>query len=266
MKHIKALVALMISLFLLSNTAQGSVMIAPTRAVLTDKNRSKELTLINSSDEPQTFRISIVNMRLLPDGKMEEILSPDENAPFANALVRFSPRQITLEPHSNQAVRVQARIPAGLPEGEYRCVMKFSQVPNETITKPEIDTKEISISITALTAISIPVIVRHGNLSATAGISCEAKKDMSALNCKITREGTASIYGNLTAKYIPLSGKGSVVALMNGLAVYVGLDRRDIALPIVLPPTVNLSTGKLEIVFTDSPSNKVLASANVSIP
>lgn len=264
MKKLFILAALL--LFCVSIEAQ--VFVTPTRLLFEgNKTRTNELTLVNNSNEKATFRISFYHTEMLEDGNIVEQEIEKKSAPWSDRLIRFSPRQTTLEAHGTQIIRTQLRLPENLPSGEYRSNLKIIRIPTEqVIEKSEIAPTGIEMRITIIPAVAIPVIVRVGNLSSTETLGCVLAESKKVLECRINREGTSSIYVNVIAKYIPLSGKGSVVGVINGLAVYVGLDHRDISLPIILPPGVILSTGKLEIVFSDNPSNKVLASTNVSIP
>ena len=93
-------------------------------------------------------------------------------ASASRTLIRYSPRQVTLEPRVAQTVRVQLRLPADLPPGEYRSHLLFRAVPSAEAAPPTTSpAAELSIQLTAIYGISIPVIVRHGETSVTTTLS-----------------------------------------------------------------------------------------------
>jgi hypothetical protein len=206
-------------------------------------------------------------MKMLPDGSMKEITIPDENAPFATGLFRYSPREITLAAKEVQSVRIQSRVLGDTPNGEYRSAMKFSQIPlTETVSKPQEEAKEISIQIKVLVSVSIPIIVSHNTKPSTASITCSLLPDKSAMECKIERQGQESLYSNLIVKYQGATGKPVVLNTANGVAVYSGMAYRTIKLPLTLPPNILLTSGKtLTVELISNPENKALSTSNVII-
>ena len=59
--------------------------------------------LINTGSERATYRESFISMRMTETCEMEEI-DPTEEEPRAEPFVRYSPRQVTLEPQVAQVV------------------------------------------------------------------------------------------------------------------------------------------------------------------
>jgi hypothetical protein len=123
-------------------------------------------------------------------------------------LVRYSPRQVTLEPNVSQTIRLQVRKPENLTEGEYRSHLLFRAVPPEGAIPGnvvEADDKKptgYSIRLTPIYGVSIPVIVRHGQASLRVGLSdlsvepSEKANEPPILKLNIRREGNQSVYGN----------------------------------------------------------------------
>src|SRR5205823_6329510 len=79
----------------------GDLLVAPTRVVLEGRQRTAEITLVNIGPATATYRISLVNLRMDKMGGTREVeaSSAEPGERFANELVRFSPRQVTLVPH-----------------------------------------------------------------------------------------------------------------------------------------------------------------------
>ena len=153
--------------------AAGDLLVAPTRVIL-DGSRGTEVVLNNIGDAPATYRISLEVKRMTPEGGLDEIgetnVTPAERA--ALDMIAFSPRRVTLPPNQPQVIRVGVRIPEGLAPGEYRAHMLFRAVPDAAPAVVADPAKPaptgVSIALTPIYGITIPIIVRVGDLGATA--------------------------------------------------------------------------------------------------
>jgi P pilus assembly chaperone PapD len=259
--------------------AQGSVgdlLVTPTRIVFEGRLRSAEITLVNTGSSTATYRISFVNLRMNEVGGMTEIAAsgaePGER--FADSLIRYSPRQVTLEPKMAQTVRMQLRMPADLEPGEYRSHLLFRAVPsNEASPNTTAAGMNFSVQLTAIYGVSIPVIVRHGETSVTATLSDlelvrpTSADSTTALRFWIHRTGNQSIYGNLTATLVPAAGKPSIVGIANGVAVYTPNSSRNAAIILRAPPGVILRNGRLHLAYTkQEKGNETIAEADLLVP
>jgi P pilus assembly chaperone PapD len=257
----------------------GDLLVAPTRVVLEGRTRAAEVTLVNIGREPATYRISLLHLRMLESGEMKEIEAPEVGAPWSDALVRYAPRQVTLAPNVSQVVRIQLRLPASLPDGEYRSHLLFRAVPQEnamperSIEKPAGDeTKGFSVRLTPIYGVSIPLVVRHGQTAATAALhnltfQPARGEEPAGVACELARAGNQSLYGNATVTFVPPSGASRVVGMMNGVAVYTPLAQRALRIPLQPPPGLALVGGKLEVTFSRPEQNgERLASATLPLP
>jgi len=256
----------------------GDLLVAPTRVVLEGRDRSAEVSLINIGAQAATYRISFVHMAMTDSGDLKEVEKPSGTI-TAEDLVRYSPRQITLEPNVAQVVRMQLRKPAGLPDGEYRAHMLFRAVPREdavpqrSVEEPRETTPSFSIKLTPIYGVSIPVIVRSGQTSAKAEITDvrlrrpDKEGDVPVLECRIHRNGNQSIYGNLTVAFAPAGGPSRVVGAVNGVAVYVPNPFRILQVPLQAPPGTALQRGRLVVAFSKAQQNgERLADATLDLP
>lgn len=252
--------------------ASGQLMVAPTRVVFDDRTRSAQVTLVNTGAEQATFRIEFVRRRMRADGGFEEILQPRDGERFADEMVRFSPRQVTLAPGQSQVVRLLLRKPAALDAGEYRSHLLFRSVPElgggiEALDRT--DNREISIQLVPVLAISIPVIVRHGATHAQAALSGAEliAGPAPALRVGIARSGNRSLFGDLQVIHFADSGERRVLGQANGVAVYTPLEKREFRLPLYLPPEVSLDAGRLQVVYRARPEEggAVLAQHELSL-
>ena len=254
----------------------SDLLIAPTRVVFEGRLRTAEITLVNVGSATATYRISFVHLRMDEQGGTKEIAAaaaePGER--FADELIRYSPRQVTLEPKVAQTVRMQVRKPADLEPGEYRSHLLFRAVPS---TAPDLGTAQdpaaFSVQLTAIYGVSIPIIVRHGDTAAKATLSeleiapPSGAEATPALRFRIGRTGNQSIYGNLTVTFVPARGKPSVVGLANGVAVYTPNPLRRAVIPLRAPPGVVLKNGRLHLAYTkQEKGNETIAEADLLVP
>src|SRR4051794_31814423 len=91
--------------------AGAGLLVAPTRVAFDARHRTAAITVMNSGSKAATSRISFVQMVMDEAGQVRE-LTPEQQAQNpADQLVRYSPRQVYLEPGVAQTVRLQVRKP-----------------------------------------------------------------------------------------------------------------------------------------------------------
>jgi len=237
--------------------AGSQIMVTPTRIVFDEKTRTQNVTVINSGNEEGTYRILLVNKRMTPDGNIVNIDKAEEGELFADKMIRYSPRQVTLKAGQSQIVRLSLRKPRDLKDGEYRSHMTFKAMPQNVgtdITKAlNKDSKEIGVKLVAIVSVTIPVIIRHGKTDVAVTInslkltppSKEVPKPV--LSLELQREGSRSIYGDFVAE-LESNGKKTIVGRMNGIAVYTPNKSRTVKLPLTVPEGVKLD-GTLNVYF-----------------
>jgi P pilus assembly chaperone PapD len=267
------LAALAWLLLALALPAHAELMLHPTRLVFEKNQRAAQIELINNGSKPATYRISLVNRRMTDGGQFEAADTAGPGERFAADMLRFSPRQITLEPGTAQTVRVMLRKPAELAEGEYRSHLQFEKLPDvEGSASIENQGRGIGVVLNALVGASVPVIVRHGATSATVSLARlalqkdEAQHQLLAL--QFEREGSSSVYGDLNVTFTPRGGKPQTLAQIGGIAVYTPNRVRQAALPLALPAGMALVHGTLEVSYRERPEagGKLLAQAKLDLP
>jgi P pilus assembly chaperone PapD len=87
----------------------------------------------------------------------------------ALSLVRYAPRRVTLPPNQPQSIRVGLNPADTLPDGEYRVHMLFRAIPKTQAVTDEANASELKIQLIPLYGITIPIIVRKGDLTAYGG-------------------------------------------------------------------------------------------------
>jgi P pilus assembly chaperone PapD len=211
----------------------GDLLVAPTRLVL-DGRKGAEVILNNIGDEPATYRVSIEFRRMTEKGDLITVTDPSDAEKKAEDMIIYAPRKVVLAPHEPQAIRITARAPQGLPDGEYRVHILFRAIPPATpaVQPTGEQPKGVQFKLTPIYGVTIPVIVRLGNLQATAGIAnvqLEQKGDNKAVGLDLVRQGTRSTYGEVR---VLKAGVKEPLADMKGVAVYTEVGRRHVSLPI----------------------------------
>lgn len=278
MKTIVYYGALALILLLGAQEAWADLVLYPTRIVLEKQQRAAQMELINTGDKPETYRISVVNRRMTETGEIVEAKDAQPGERFADEMIRYSPRQVTLQPGKAQTVRLSVRKPAGLAAGEYRSHLQFNRLPDaegqsnlETINKTE--PGQISVVLQALIGASIPVIVRQGKTAASVsldGLRIEppAKvEDAPMLAFDIKRDGNCSVYGDVVATFTPTGGPAVEVAKVSGVAVYVPNVLRRAKLALKLPEGINLKNGTLSLRYSErlDAGGKTLGQAELAV-
>jgi len=223
--------------FLMLSTAAeagvGDLLVAPTRIVL-DGRKGAEVILNNIGDEPATYRVSVEFRRMTENGELVDVTTPTETDKKAEDMIVYAPRKVTLAPHEPQSIRIVAHAPQGLADGEYRVHMLFRAIPPATpvAQTPGEQPKGVQFKLTPVYGVTIPVIVRLGNLEASAGIAnvhLEKKDGASAIGLDLTRQGTRSTYGEVR---VLKAGYKDPIAIQKGVAVYTEVGKRHVSLQI----------------------------------
>ncbi len=275
-RKIKAVLA---GLVLLTHSAvSADLMLYPTRVVISGSQRSGQVQVANRGTGEQTYRISIVNRRMGDAGEINEADEPQAGEQFADSMLIYTPRQITLKPGETQTIRVSVRKPAELADGEYRSHMQFDQVvaaegASDLEDAAKQEPGKLNLMVQTLLGTSIPVIVRHGQTSATVSLSdlkvVPAEKEAGPfLSLRFNRQGNQSVYGDMVATYTSPGAEPVEVGRVNGLAVYVPNATRTARIPLNLPEGKVLKGGSIKLTYSDRPEDggKLLAETFVNVP
>jgi P pilus assembly chaperone PapD len=211
----------------------GDLLVAPTRVVLDGRNGS-EIILNNIGEEPATYRISVELRRMTPEGRLEEVTAPSATDKVAQEMIMYSPRRVTLAPNQPQSIRIAARAPQGLADGEYRVHLLFRAIPKPKPVEatPAEAPKGLSFAITPIYGVTIPVIVRLGQLQVQAGIAnvqLQQQDGKKAVSLELTRSGQRSTFGEVR---VLKAGVKDPIAVQRAVAVYTDIGARKLVLPI----------------------------------
>ncbi len=240
------------ALFLSSAPAQaaGDLLVAPTRIVL-DGQRGTEVILNNIGSETATYRISLELRRMTAEGKLQDVSPEDANSfeKAAKGMIRYAPRRVTLPPNQPQAIRLGVRPPKDLADGEYRAHLLFRAIPKaRSVTEQASPSGGFTIALTPIYGVTIPVIIRQGNLQATAGIAnarVETSDSGQAFAFDLSRTGDRSTYGEIR---VLKQGESEPILVARGIAIYPEVPSRKVTLPVPAEIAAKL-TGPISVEY-----------------
>ncbi len=252
----------------------GDLVVSPTRVELQGRDRSATVTLTNRGSESALFRISFVTMAMDDKGQLNTVEKTPDGMLTAEGLIRYAPRQVNIPPGGTQTVRLVVRKPADLAAGEYRSHMFFRAVPPEDAGRAvdeQANQSGISVRLTPIFGITIPVIVRHGELDLKVGMSgfavvTDKETKTKKLAFELSRTGKKSAYGDINVEYLPAGGGSPVVVgEITRLAVFTPNTKRNVEVPLVVPSGVTLGKGTLKVLYRQVNGDETLATGEVTL-
>lgn len=223
--------------------AQG-VVVAPHAVYLDHRTRSASITLYNPGAEATEVSIEFLFGYPVTDSVGDfTLMEPDSvtaEMPSAHRWIEAFPRRVTIGPLQRQTVRLLARPPANLADGEYWSrvviVAKGGSVPVSGV-----DSANINIGLNLEIRTRIPLTYRKGVLQsgiAMSGLTAQrTPSDSLALRARLVRQGTAAYVGTARGALVNESGK-TVGTFMEPVAVYYDAN------PIFTIPVTGLPAGK----------------------
>ncbi len=236
-----------------AHIAHAGLMIMPVYAAFQDRERTTDITVLNTDDKNVTYRLSWLNQKQGTDGSYTISETPINPAMDFTKSVFFSPRQVSLQPNGKQNIRLSVRRPADLPDGEYHSHLKIQSIGSpETINAGNVPQDSIAMALAVNPGFAIPVIVRSGKYNATAKISdpqfipAAQANEMPRLQFVINRAGTHGTMGKIDVYWTPTGGKEQVIGLLNNVNVFTEVDKRLVRLTLT---QANIPNGTVRIVY-----------------
>jgi P pilus assembly chaperone PapD len=271
------------ALALLAVSATGAVAqvgadlnISPRRVTFDPTDRSATVYVFNQGDTAATYSVELIDRVMLTDGQIIAAADAAQapTSPSARSLIDYTPRRVTLQPKQSQVIRIRVRPPAETAP-EYRTHLTVTALPPEdsgfTAAQAAAGAEDgVSLQVTALFSVSIPLIVRQGDMDARAAIENVSLVSggpgptgatSQAVQLDLVRLGANSVYGDVEIH----AGEGAsdhIVGLVKGVAVYPEIGRRTLTAPLAEP----VPAGEpLRIVYRDDDAKvgEVLATASL---
>ncbi len=243
------------------------------RVVFEGSKRSEILTIINSSNRPETYRLEWLRFKMEDGASSLASLKEGEDASgvnFADDMIRFAPRRVTVPPGGSQQVRLLLRRPKDLEQGEYRAHLRILTEAEPTPYKEQTADKP-AVRLSVQPGISLPVFVRHGKLTASVSISdAKIRKDEKGLEVsfRVSRTGDRSVYGDFDFVCND-GGEEKILQTIRGIAVYTETSYRDLKYKLEVSDTTAANCSKVDVVYRANSSDsqyagKVLAQATAT--
>ncbi len=238
--------------------ANADLLVMPTRLVFEPRERTDEVTLINTGTETRTYMLEWleqkqtreVSYRLMPNNELENF---DSASPY----IRFSPRRVRLAPGESQRVKLLLRRKAKMDAPEYRSHLKFTAMPPEDdapIANEQVTSEGMSIKIDVRTSYTIPVVINNSkeklslNFSNMKFINKATKNYKAVVEFTLEKNTPKSAYGDMTL-YFKAQGSDEYVPVgyLNGVNIFH--ESTEIASNVAWSENVALESGSLKLVY-----------------
>jgi len=235
--------------------AQGDLLVSPVRVIFEGNKVKEEISLVNIGNDTSSYSVSFLQYRMEEDGSFI-VIEGNADGMFADKYLRVFPRKVTLAPRESQVVRLQLRRQPGMTDGEYRSHLYFRADKDAAPLGFENSdsSKLMSVRITPVFGISIPVIIRNGTVdvkSEIADVSLVDHEDgLSRIHLYLIRKGNISVYGDIVVDYLPQKGKSVEVGRLRGVAVYTSIEKREFLIKLDNQFREGSASGSLRIRFT----------------
>lgn len=204
--------------------AQG-VVVAPHAVYVDHRTRSASITLYNPGSEAVEAGVSFLYGYPVTDSAGNfTLLEPDSvtaEMPAANRWIEAFPKRVSIPPLARQTVRLLARPPAGLADGEYWARVVVS-AKGGSLPVTGADTTGIEIGLSLEVRTIIPLTYRKGALRtglSVAAIKSVRKGDSLEVRAHLRRDGTAAYTGTAKGELVNPSGK-TVAKFSEPIAIY----------------------------------------------
>lgn len=249
-----------------------AIYVSPTAVFMDMRTRDAQITVGNSGDQPEEATIEIKYG--FPDtdsaGTPFVRFVDDPGPEFRSAAdwIRPFPQRVRLEPGTQQVVRLLARPPADLPDGEYwtRMIVTGRGAVARVPTADSAVRVGVDLQIRLVTSVAF----RKGQVTTGVtlrGITAEAEGDSLAVWANMAREGNAAYHGTADVELATTAG-ATLRTWSMPLSVHFPMRRR-FAYPLTgIEPGDYRVRFRLRAVRRDLPAERVLRAPPVldSIP
>jgi hypothetical protein len=216
--------------------AQG-VLVAPHAVIMDHRTRSGSITLYNPGDEPAEISLSSFFGYPVTDStggfELRTIEQPGPAYPSAAGWIDAFPKRAMLAPKQRQTVRLLARPPAGLPDGEYWARLVISAKGGTVPVQGVADSSGVDIRLDLEVRTVIPLQYRKGRVGTgvrVSDLSAAVEHDSLAVRVRLDRTGNAAFLGTVRGALSDARGK-VVASVSSPLAVYYDMEPR-MAVPL----------------------------------
>ncbi len=212
--------------------AQG-VMVAPHAVYIDHRVRSGSVLLYNPGTEPVEVTISTLFGYPTTDSTGAIVLrtvdAPDSTLPSALAWIQAFPRRLTVAPLERQTVRLLARPPAGLADGEYWVRLMIAAKAGTIPIAGVADTTAIQVGLTLEVRTIIGISYRKGPVTTGVTLSnlrAQLLNDTTIVTqSRLVRHGNAAFVGTVRGTIVDSTGT-TRASFFTPLGVYFTMEPR----------------------------------------
>lgn len=232
--------------------------VTPSRVIIGSSEDIAVVNVSNQSTEERRYDITMIDQVMKDDGMTQK----SDNFEYSAArMLRFVPKRFSLKPGERQTVRVMARRPAGLADGDYHSHMLFREIPVNVKTKEELEAERAAaqagkstFEIRAIYGIGVPVIVQSGTITSDLHLGnvnyVPASEGVPAhLTLELNRTGNAEAGARLSAQFVPASGDPITIVKGLWVPVYREVDKVTKRIPLDSMPADSRG-GKITLQLT----------------
>ncbi|MCU0627248.1 MAG: hypothetical protein MUF21_12310 [Gemmatimonadaceae bacterium] len=199
-----ATLATMLALLVADALPAQAILVAPQGVVLDQRARAGSVELYNPGDRASEITLSTVYGYPVSTPEGEITLSvvdrPDSTHNSAAGFIEAFPRRLVLQPGQRQTVRLLARPPQGLAEGEYwaRLVVAAKDAAPRATDSASTGASDVRIGLTLEVRTIIAVNYRTGTLRTGVAVETPAvqlTRDSVIVRVPMTRTGSAAWIG-----------------------------------------------------------------------
>jgi hypothetical protein len=218
--------------------AQG-VMVAPHAVFIDHRLRSGSVLLYNPGTEPVEVTISTIFGYPTTDSagriRLDTLIA--DSTVSALAWIQAFPRRLTVGPRERQTVRLLARPPAALPDGEYWLRLVIAAQAGRVPITGVADTTAIQVGLTLEVRTIIGVNYRKGPVTTgvtLSQVSAQIVGDSLITRSKLERHGNAAFVGMIRETLVDSTGAvhaqqigdSLVTTFASPIGVYVAMQPR----------------------------------------
>lgn len=253
----------------------ATLLIMPIHLILTERDRTGNITLFNTSGKESVFRIGWRYQKQLESGAYEVADTPFDTAHDLSKMAIFSPRQVTLLPGQKQRIRVSIRRPPDLADGEYRAHLALVRVGDENpggepepeegaessqnapVKKTPQAEAKIRVGLKMNVSYSLPVVLRQGVYNTTASIETasllppapsapQGRDSMARLNVVLSRTGDYSTFGKILVFWTAPGQPEKQIGITNNVNILPEITRRSVDVYLT---ESTVAAGTLRVVY-----------------
>jgi hypothetical protein len=232
-----------------ASLAGQGVMVAPHAVFIDHRVRSGSVLLYNPGTEPVEVTISTMFGYPMTDSTgaiaLRTVETPDSTLPSALAWMQAFPRRLTVGPRERQTVRLLARPPAGLADGEYWLRLVIAAQAGRVPITGVPDTTGIQVGLTLEVRTIIGVNYRKGQVTTGVTVShlrAQLVGDTLVTRARLERRGNAAFIGMIRQTLVDSRGAvraqrvgdSLVATFQSPIGVYYTMEPR--LATVIAPP------------------------------